>query len=45
MSKNYEKKDIEAIEKIRAILSEFYSEVARAILEYCLMVNQKDLEG
>lgn len=37
--------DLEAMQKIRDILNDFYPEVRIAILEYCLMVAKKDLEA
>lgn len=37
--------DLEAIEQIRGILDEFYPDVRKAILEYCLFITEKDLEG
>lgn len=37
--------DLEALKKIREILNEFYPEVRYAMLEYSLLIAQKDLEG
>lgn len=37
--------DIEAIESIRKTLDDFYPEIRIAILEYCLLVANKDLEA
>ena len=45
MSAKIKKDDIIVIEKIRELLADFYPEVAIAILEYSLMVANKDLEG
>jgi len=43
--KEKEMTDLEALGKIRKILDEFYPEVRKAMLEYCLMVTEKDLEA
>ena len=37
--------DLEAITKIRKVLDEFYPEVRKAMLIYCLEVVEKDLEA
>jgi len=37
--------DLEAMTKIREILNEFYPEIRKAILVYCLEVAEKDLEA
>lgn len=38
-------KDLEAMQKIRDALDEFYPEIRTAILEYCLVVARKDEEA
>ena len=37
--------DLKAMEDIRKILEDFYPEVRLAILEYCLMIANKDMEA
>lgn len=37
--------DLTAMERIRIILDEFYPEARVAMLEYCLFVANKDMEG
>lgn len=39
------RKDIGAIMQIGDVLDEFYPDVRIAILEYCLFIANKDLEG
>jgi hypothetical protein len=37
--------DIAVIAQIGELLNEFYPDVRKAILEYCLFITEKDLEG
>jgi hypothetical protein len=37
--------DLVAIERIRKVLNEFYPDVRKAILEYCLFITEKDMEA
>ncbi len=45
LSNQVDNLDLEALGKIRTILNEFYPEVRKAMLEYCLFITEKDLEG